>query len=34
VVIYDTQQAFIQWMEGKTMLRELSTSTAAHIFAI
>jgi len=32
VVIHDNQQISIQWMEGKTMLRELSTSIAPHIF--
>jgi len=34
IVIQGNQQASVQWMEGKTMLRELSTSTAPHIFAI
>jgi len=34
VVIHGNQQASVHWMEGRTMLRELSISAVPHIFAI
>ena len=32
VVINGSQQAAVHWIEGKAMLRELSTTTVPHIF--
>ena len=33
-MIHSTQQATTQWVEGRTMLRELLATTTPHIIAI